>query len=103
MDEPLLVVPNTVRRWLTVVDHDLLIGDARLVSIRSVSPRSAYAEFQVDRAVQGKVKNTSEARERMRTWEERRVREALELTDAERLARTPATRSSPWPRSRPRA
>jgi hypothetical protein len=89
MDEPLYVVPNTARRWLTVVNHDLLISESRLVSIRSVSPRSAYAEFQVDRALQGKVKGTSAARERIHSWEERRLREALELTDAELLGRAP--------------
>ena len=53
MDEPLLVVRNTSRGWLTTVNHELFLYDDRLVSVRGVTLRSGTVAARKRRKKRG--------------------------------------------------
>jgi hypothetical protein len=88
MDEPLYVVFNAARRWMTTTNFDLFIYSDRLVAVRGFTVRSGLREARVERKTVGKA-SWAESETRRRRREAERVADALRLREEDVLAQYP--------------
>lgn len=78
---------NTAARWLTTVNHDLLIYEDKLVIARGLAVRGSLTEARESRAVLGRKRSTLEINnERIRATSESQLEELLAV-DGNRLIR----------------
>lgn len=92
MEEPLAVIRNAAAGYVGRTNFDLLVYPDRLLSVRA----STLRDLRRDALVQRRLDPSATARERIVSATEARVRDMLTLSEAEVLARDPASTRVDW-------